>query len=241
MRLDLLWTSVLAALLCFGCAGESIDGGDNSSSQQAGDNADNDSSNSGDENTSDDLAPVPICVTGCDTPADCDIYNGQYSAYDASHYICSDGGCTWLGCNSHAECAEIQPNYRCHPMPFTDFKSCVPGCASDSDCGYAAAGTHYDQDNYRCDEGACVYSGCNNDLECQENLGAASTCVDPFNIGQTTCYTSCSTSADCGTSDASAAYDADNHSCENGLCIYTGCRNDQECEETYEGMICLGG
>lgn len=199
-----------------------------------------DSSGSGGGDEVEEPEAIAICLAGCDTPADCDAYDGQYTAYDSNHYSCIDGGCNWLGCNSHAECAELQPDYRCHPMPFSDLKSCVPGCSTQADCGVAAAGALYDQDNYQCEAGACVYTGCNTDAECQDSMGASSVCVDPFEIGQSNCYTSCSAQEDCGLSGASAAYDADNYNCESGLCLYAGCRNDAECEDTYEGMICFG-
>ena len=182
---------------------------------------------------------IAICLTQCEVPADCDLYGGQYTAYDANHYTCSDGGCVWLGCNSDAECAELQPGYRCHPLPFTDLKSCVPGCTATSDCSLAAAGTLYDTDNYECSDGACVFTGCNTDGECQETQGATFVCVDPFDIGQKSCYQSCSTSNDCGTPASGPAYDADNYQCDDELCLYSGCLNDTECSETFDGMICV--
>jgi hypothetical protein len=125
-------------------------------------------------------------------------------------------------------------------MPLTDFKSCVPGCSVGTDCGIAGGGSLYDHDNYQCNDGACIFSGCNTDTECQEALSEASVCLDPFSIGQNNCYTSCNTREDCELSGATAAYDADNFNCEDGLCLYAGCRNDEECADTYEGMICFG-
>lgn len=239
MRLNFFWTSGLAAALLLGCAGESPDSGPNAA-PSANTDSESDSTNPSDGDGDSQPDSIPICLTGCDTAADCDLYDGQFTAYNADHYSCIDGGCSWLGCNSHAECAELQADYRCHPMPFTEFKSCVPGCSAGQDCGLPAAGILYDQDNYECNEGACVFSGCNTDAECQDSMGEASVCVDPFNIGQNNCYASCNTREDCELGGASAAYDADNFNCENGLCLYTGCRNDEECADTYEGMICFG-
>jgi hypothetical protein len=197
-----------------------------------------------DPSDSDDEEPAPVpsisvCLTQCDLPADCDLYDGQYTAYDAEHYACTDGGCVWLGCNSDQECSELQPDYKCHPMPFTDFKSCVPSCNLASDCSLAAAGTLYDTDNYECTNGACVFTGCNTDTECQETQGATYVCVDPFNIGQRSCYQGCSISSDCGTPDSGPAYDANNYQCDEGLCIYSGCLNDTECSDTFDGMVCV--
>lgn len=182
---------------------------------------------------------ISICLTQCEVAADCDLYNGQYTVYNADHYRCSDGGCVWLGCNSDDECSQLQAGYQCHPQPFTDFKSCVPGCTSNSDCSLAAAGTLYDADNYQCTEGACVFTGCNTDSECQEAQGNSFVCVDPFDVGQKSCYQSCSSSDNCGNSDAGPAYDANNYECNNDLCIYTGCVSDDECSQTFDGMVCI--
>ena len=182
---------------------------------------------------------ISVCLTQCEVAADCDLYNGQYTVYDANHYSCTGGGCVWLGCNSDAECAQLQAGYKCHPQPFTDFKSCVPSCSSNLDCSLVAAGTLYDTDNYECAEGACVFTGCNTDSECQEAQGQSFLCVDPFNIGQKSCYQSCASSNACGNPDAGPAYDANNYQCNNGLCIYSGCISDDECAETFDAMVCV--
>jgi len=44
------------------------------------------------------------------------------------------------------------------------------------------------------------------------------------------CQMWCSSVADCVT--ASAAYDADNYECDEGVCRYTGCTSDAECQES---------
>ncbi len=226
------------------CSSEAIDcGADCSDSEPTGSDISDPSTTQdpSDENEDDPLEQqsISVCLTGCNVAADCDLYNGQYTVYDADHYSCDDGGCTWLGCNSDAECSQLQAGYRCHPLPFTDFKSCVPGCESNSDCSVPAAGTLYDADNYECSAGACVFTGCNTNNECQEAQGESFLCVDPFNVGQQSCYQSCASSMDCGNLDAGPAYDANNYRCENNLCIYTGCMSDDECSQSFEGMVCV--
>ena len=47
---------------------------------------------------------------------------------------------------------------------------------------------------------------------------------------------SCATAADC---DAQLlAYDADNYSCTDGVCIYSGCNNDADCMDLGQDWIC---
>ncbi|MFO7734893.1 MAG: hypothetical protein R6W70_01620 [bacterium] len=45
------------------------------------------------------------------------------------------------------------------------------------------------------------------------------------------CAKECSVSEDCA--EGVAIMDADNFSCEDNICVYNGCNNDKECEETF--------
>ena len=64
-------------------------------------------------------------------------------------------------------------------------------------------------------------------------------------VGETlpTCWMRCSSATDCVT--ASPAYDEDNYECDEGLCRYTGCTDDGECEGAFmsDAYVCrdLGG
>ena len=101
-----------------------------------------------------------ICAPSCSTAADCD--NG-YAYMDEDNHRCEDGACVYTGCNSDSECAELG-NYVCHTQGGQ--AACVPACQSVMDC--ASDLLYVDSDNYRCEEGACVYTGCNDDTECEE-------------------------------------------------------------------------
>ncbi|MBO6933921.1 MAG: hypothetical protein JJ863_03075 [Deltaproteobacteria bacterium] len=60
------------------------------------------------------------------------------------------------------------------------------------------------------------------------------TAPDPIDF----CQLGCATGADCGS--ASAAFDADNYECDAGICRYTGCNSDSECQSTFmsTGYVC---
>ena len=98
--------------------------------------------------------------------------------------------------------------------------SCPP--AADCDLGSAA----YDADNYACTGGVCIYTGCNNDAECQA-LQSGHVCRSAQGTSMATCVKGCSTVADCG--QGMAPYDADNYVCVAGGCVYTGCNSSTEC------------
>jgi hypothetical protein len=110
---------------------------------------------------------------------------------------------------------------------------CLQTCAVAADCATPSA--PYDDDNYACDAGACVYTGCNSDAEC-EDLGDYA--CESFEGGLDLCVLTCDTPADCD--GGSAAYDEDNYACESGLCAYTGCNSDQECQDTAPNLVCHG-
>jgi hypothetical protein len=49
------------------------------------------------------------------------------------------------------------------------------------------------------------------------------------------CQMTCTSPSDCVA--AGAAFDADNWSCESGLCKYAGCKSDAECESTFMNKL----
>ena len=109
-----------------------------------------------------DVGPLRVCQPACAVVADCDM---GLAPYDEDNYACVDGGCDYLGCVSDAECAVLGA-YTC-AVSSSDISYCAPSCDAVSDCvGTEAA---YDEDNYVCEDGACVYLGCNSDAECEDS------------------------------------------------------------------------
>ncbi|MBI4816773.1 MAG: hypothetical protein HY791_10975 [Deltaproteobacteria bacterium] len=106
---------------------------------------------------------------------------------------------------------------------------CVRGCSTAADC--SSGSPAYDADNYECQTGVCVYSGCRSDDECRQSFASSAFVCRPS--GSTSfCVESCSTAADCATT--SAAYDEDNYECRNQSCVYLGCHDDVECQSSFQ-------
>ena len=112
------------------------------------------------------------CVQVCATTSTC---GAGTPAFDADNYACTGGVCEYAGCRSDAECQGtfMSTRYVCRrvPRPGTGLAlpsaamNCVLGCTGAADC--ATASGAFDADNYACLEGACVYTGCRGDAECQ--------------------------------------------------------------------------
>ncbi len=160
----------------------------------------------------------PFCMPACNTTADCNLGSAPY---DADNYSCDEDYCEYTGCNSDAECKTLG-NQTCHDT--AGFSTCLLACGKAADCDIGG-GVAYDADNYSCEQGACLYTGCNSDAECQ-SLGKY-VCHD-FS-GTSFCALTCITASDCDYG-GGAAYDADNYSCDSGVCVYTGCNSDAECK-----------
>ncbi|MCO4746007.1 MAG: hypothetical protein KC912_14525 [Proteobacteria bacterium] len=162
------------------------------------------------------------CYEGCVTASDCATSS---AAYDADNYECTaTGACKYTGCNSTSECqASLTADYVC--LDRGGVSSCIPGCNTASDCGFASAGVLYDSDHYACRGGGCDWTGCQSTADCTATLGAGYACTD-LN-GLPTCLETCTTPSDCGTT--SLAFDADNYACTAGTCRYEGCNTDTEC------------
>jgi hypothetical protein len=161
---------------------------------------------------------VKACYAQCSVAANC----ATTVAYlDADNYACTGGYCHYLGCNNDAECQTIGA-WVCRGQG-SGMKGCVHTCSTTADCSSGVA--YMDADNYACEAGACRYLGCNNDAECQ-TIGAYA-CRDQGS-GTRYCVHTCSVAADCSSGVAYA--DADNYACEAGVCRYTGCISDTECQ-----------
>lgn len=121
-------------------------------------------------------------------------------------------------------------------------KFCQYACTKASDCVTVASNAVYDEDNFKCENGRCIYLGCLSDAECDEVYGAVTQatgrvyrCNKNGAYGYPECTPTCSNAADCnlyGEGSTQYAYDLDNNKCENGYCVFTGCLSDAECEAT---------
>ena len=161
---------------------------------------------------------VKGCYPQCSVPADC----ATSVAYmDADNYACTSNYCHYLGCNTDAECQTLG-SWVCRTQS-VGVRSCVHTCTTTADCSQNVA--YMDADNYSCESGTCRYLGCNTDAECQ-TIGPYA-CRDQGS-GTRYCVHTCSVPADCS---AGVSYvDADNYVCEVGVCRYTGCNSDSECQ-----------
>lgn len=218
-----------------GDGGGTGDGGGSEDDGGTGDDGGTDGGGTGDGGSGDDggVDPeMPVCWTTCATPADCVISPG--GSWDEDNYACEDERCVYTGCNGDAEC-QGTGSYVCREIA-TGVPYCVMACQTADDCSLGAP--DFDADNYACDSGACIYQGCNSDAECQEK--GAYVCRDyaggllPGFEGVPTCVPTCDTSDDCDLG-AGPAYDADNHDCTDGACVWTGCNGDDECGQ---GQVC---
>ena len=121
-------------------------------------------------------------------------------------------------------------------------KFCQYACTKPSDCVTVGTNAVYDEDNFKCENGKCIYLGCLSDAECDEVYGAVTEatgrvyrCNKNGAYGYPECTPTCSNAADCnlyGEGSTQYAYDLDNNKCESGFCVYTGCLSDAECEAT---------
>jgi hypothetical protein len=177
------------------------------------------------DNTETEYQHIPYCQVACQTVADCDL---SIPYLDLDNYTCNDGYCQYLGCNSDQEC-QYAGDYVCRDQGYgTSF--CLPACQTVADCDFGTA--NMDSDNYSCEDGICVYQGCNSDAECQALGDYLCRSLDG---GMPACYQACSTPDDC---DSGVAYmDADNYVCPDDFCIYLGCNSDEECA-TVGDYIC---
>lgn len=181
--------------------------------------------------------PLAFCRIGCTAAADC--ATAGIALYDASHYRCDAGSCTWTGCASDEECraAFARSDYACRDVG--GLPQCVDTCTSSADCGSGTAA--FDADNYECVAGACEYRGCRDDAECAATFASAAYVCRraslpdtglPIPTAERNCVLGCTSPADCATS--SGAFDADNYACNTeGACVYTGCNDDAECRASF--------
>ncbi|MEC7985447.1 MAG: hypothetical protein VX278_09800 [Myxococcota bacterium] len=172
-----------------------------------------------DESSEDSFLGYATCTASCTVASDC----GTSLAYmDADNHICQDNACVYMGCNDDSECADLG-DYVCAGTGGN--KACLQTCTTPTDCGTGYL--YMDEDNYLCENGACVYQGCNDDAECAE-LGYY-TCYAGEGYTVPACLESCERELDCS---MGASYaDEDNYTCQDGACLYSGCNDDSECAD----------
>ena len=200
-----------------------------SDGQSAGDGGANTSDSSVNQPDAASATPQQFCQVRCDAPADCDLGSAPY---DADNYRCQDNACLYSGCNGDGEC-QVLGNYVCRTLSGHVMPLCHVACNGPSDCDLGSA--PYDADNYNCENGACAYTGCNSDAECQA-LGNYR-CRTAAGATVATCQAACATVNDCDM--GSAPYDVDNYSCEDDVCVYQGCNGNAECQALGD-YICAG-
>jgi hypothetical protein len=164
---------------------------------------------------------LTLCRQGCSVPADCAIANS--ASYRAENFACENGACVYTGCKGDAECNADNPGYVCRPVLGSMIQGCLKPCVTPADCSLGVP--VWDADNNTCDDGACVYHGCNTDAECDATYPGR--VCRPDGTGTKSCWQPCTAAAECTTTDP--AFDADNYPCTDGLCRYLGCHNDAEC------------
>ena len=191
-----------------------------------------------------DPAADKFCQYACTKAADC-IRGSSTAISDEDNYKCENGRCVYLGCLSDAECDEVygavtEANgqvYRCNKNGAYGYPECTPICSSVEDCnlyGYGSTQYAYDLDNYKCESGFCVYTGCLSDAEC-----AASTYSDLYKClpqeypGKTLkiCTVGCQTAADCPNSGL--------YECRDSVCVMKSCESDEWCREYDKNYSCL--
>ena len=120
-------------------------------------------------------AAEKFCQYSCTTASDC-IQTGSNAITDEDNYKCENHKCVYLGCLSDSECDEVYGAvtaatgkvYRCNQNGAYGYPECTPECTTASDCAAGETTDNaFDLDNYKCEGGMCVYSGCNSDSECQ--------------------------------------------------------------------------
>jgi hypothetical protein len=169
-----------------------------------------------------DAGATAACARTCEAPADC--VELSVADMDEDNFACEGGFCTYLGCRSDAECIEANDgkNVGCAPANgLSDVPMCTFKC--DTVAGCAQYSPAYDDDNYACQGGFCVYTGCNSDEECQ---ASAPTSSYACRLGQGSsvkvCVPTCVTAADC-------ASQAEGPACVGSVCVYGGCTSDGAC------------
>ncbi len=118
-----------------------------------------------------------------------------------------------------------------------EIEVCIPACVTASDCVIGPPESAFDEDNYLCEDGACRYTGCISDAECDLANNGNLVCRAQNGLVPS-CVTACTSNAECGNSnDTSGPFGPDNYACDDGGCRFAGCKDDAECQ-TLGGYVC---
>lgn len=173
------------------------------------------------------------CLIPCSTVDDC---TDGLADTDVDNHECVAGACVWKGCNDDQECSSVYgAGYVCALTPHATIRACTRACTTPADCD--GGNPAHDADNYACVDGACDYLGCSSDAECSDTFGAGFQCVQFQGVLGKECWQGCQTSADCDL--GSPALSSDNFACNEGICDYTSCHDDAECQATFQGTSCF--
>lgn len=194
-------------------------------------------------------AAEKFCQYACTTAFDC-LTGGTSAIYDEDNFKCENGKCIYLGCLSDAECDEVYGAvteatgrvYRCNKNGAYGYPECTPTCSNAEDCNLYGEGSTqyaYDLDNNKCENGFCVYTGCNSDAECEVSTYSSDyKCIEQDYSGKTLkiCIIPCKTAADC----ANSVYPEEYYECRNSQCIAKSCESDEWCAENIDSKFsCL--
>ena len=121
--------------------------------------------------------------------------------------------------------------------PYAPAPSCRQRCGTAADCDLGIE--PYSADNWACESGACLWTGCNDDTECEAVHGTSYACRD-VGVFNGVCQETCELAADCA--NANETYDAENWSCNDGTCAWLGCLSHEECQADFgEDYLCADG
>ena len=150
---------------------------------------------------------------GCKDDTDCPRGN-QSSSYK---YCRADGTCSSSECYSNEDCPSskgtVCSNYKCYDR-----------CKSDADCPMSGQSTSY---KYCHADGQCSSSECSSDTDCSA-MGKGSQCIG------NECLEACKSDADC---EAISSYLR--FCLSNGVCHYSECRTNSECQTLNKGTKCV--
>lgn len=106
---------------------------------------------------------------------------------------------------------------------------CLASCVRRADC--AGEPPLFDEKNWECFEGGCVWLGCRHDGECGE--GERCLLAEEVPI----CVSACQQSDDCGSGEG--PFVPENYACSDGACEYLGCGADEECAQLEPSSLCF--
>jgi len=170
------------------------------------------------------------CAQSCTEAAQCVPPSYSTKITDENNWACEDSICQYTGCNSDNECKDAYSglDYRCVEASYSGAtgtaKVCAAACDDATDCAVSGSAA-YDANNVTCDAGVCRYLGCMNDDECMSIGDYLCRPMDGMTID--VCQMACDRPADCAFDDG--AYSSDNFSCTDGVCVYGGCNDSDEC------------